>query len=132
MDKEVKITILTENTSGKDGLEPEYGLSMWIEADGTRILFDTGMTGAFASNAEALGIDPSAAVHLVLSHGHIDHTGGVRRAMELCPEVDDHLHPDAAGPEYLAQGAGSALPIGMPGPLSAACTSPARTAIPCS
>ncbi len=116
MSNEVKITILSENTSERDDLAAEYGLSMWIEAEGASILFDTGMAGAFAVNAEKLGIDLSKAVHLVLSHGHFDHTGGIPLALDHAPEVIVHLHPDATNPKYLFGGVGNSLPIGMPGP----------------
>lgn len=116
MSNEVKITVLSENTSARDDLTAEYGLSMWIEADGTNILFDTGMAGAFAANAEKLGIDLSKAVHLVLSHGHFDHTGGIPLALDHAPEVLIHLHPDAANPKHLFGGVGNAPSIGMPGP----------------
>jgi len=116
MNNEVRITVLSENTAERDDLTAEYGLSLWIEADGTRILFDTGMAGVFASNAEKIGIDLSKAVHLVLSHGHFDHTGGVPLALEHAPEALVHLHPDATNPKYLFGGPGNALPIGMPGP----------------
>ncbi|HQG30335.1 MAG TPA: MBL fold metallo-hydrolase [Deltaproteobacteria bacterium] len=116
MAEDVKITILSENTSEKENLAAEYGLSMWIEADGTDILFDTGMSGAFAKNAEVLGIDLSKAVHLCLSHGHFDHTGGVALALEHAPQALVHLHPDAARPKYLSGGANQSMRIGMPEP----------------
>jgi 7,8-dihydropterin-6-yl-methyl-4-(beta-D-ribofuranosyl)aminobenzene 5'-phosphate synthase len=115
MSGEVKITVLSENASERDDLAAEYGLSLWIEADGTSILFDTGSAGAFAANAEKLGIDLSKAVHLVLSHGHFDHTGGISLALDHAPEVILHLHPDATNPKYLFGGVGNSLPIGMPG-----------------
>lgn len=116
MAEDIKITILSENTSAREDLTAEYGLSMWIEADDTCILFDTGMAGAFVQNAEALGIDLSKAVHLCLSHGHLDHTGGLALALEQAPQVLIHLHPDAALPKYLVGEAGRTVPVGMPGP----------------
>lgn len=114
MSEEIRITILSENTTEQEGLTAEYGLSMWIEADGVSILFDTGMAGAFAANAERLGIDLSKAVHLVLSHGHIDHTSGIALALERSPGVIIHLHPDAVNPKYLMGGNGEPVSIGMP------------------
>ena len=48
----MKIYTLIENTTCDDNLACEHGLSLYIEADGQRILFDAGQTGAFADNAE--------------------------------------------------------------------------------
>jgi 7,8-dihydropterin-6-yl-methyl-4-(beta-D-ribofuranosyl)aminobenzene 5'-phosphate synthase len=74
----LKITTLIENMPDKeDKLAFEHGFSAWVELDDKKILFDTGQTGAFAGNAEQLGIDLSEADGVILSHGHYDHTGGV-------------------------------------------------------
>lgn len=118
MSSEIKITVLSENTSMRPDLAAEYGLSLWIEADGKKILFDTGMAGAFEANAEKLGVDLSETVHLVLSHGHLDHTGGIPQALGHAPYALVHLHPDAALPKYFSHGAAGAPPeyIGMPEP----------------
>lgn len=59
------------------------GFSLWLEVEGadgeiTRVLYDFGRGGAILPhNLELLGIDPTAADYLVLSHGHIDHYGGL-------------------------------------------------------
>ena len=74
----LKITTLIENMPDKeDKLAFEHGFSAWVELDDKKFLFDTGQTGAFAGNAEQLGIDFSEADGVILSHGHYDHTGGV-------------------------------------------------------
>jgi len=113
MGEEVRITILSENTSGRQDLSAEYGLSVWIEADGAGILFDTGSAGAFESNAARLGVDLSEAAHLVLSHGHFDHTGGIPLALKHSPRMLIHLHPDSIRPKYLSDGRGKTVYIGM-------------------
>ncbi len=61
----------------------EQGMSLWLELEGldgtvTRLLYDFGRGEAVLPfNLRALGIDPSLADYLVLSHGHIDHYGGL-------------------------------------------------------
>lgn len=73
----LKITTLIENSADKDSdLQHEHGLSFFIEKDGTRMLFDTGQTARFLSNAEKLGADLSALDFIAISHGHYDHSGG--------------------------------------------------------
>ncbi len=63
----------------------EWGLSALVEADGHRILFDTGSgRHTVLRNAEALGIDLATIPTVVLSHHHDDHVGGLlalRRAV---------------------------------------------------
>lgn len=54
MPRHLRITVLMEHRSLSGNLATERGLSLWIEADGVRIPFDTGQGGAFADNARTL------------------------------------------------------------------------------
>lgn len=72
----MKITILTENRTAKRGFLAEHGLSVFIEHNGKKILFDTGQSDVYLHNAKLLGIDLSKTDCIVLSHGHYDHCGG--------------------------------------------------------
>ena len=58
----MKITCLLENTSAREELLPEHGLSLLIQTDTHRILFDMGQTDLFAQNAQKLGIDQAESV----------------------------------------------------------------------
>lgn len=71
------IVTLIENLTYKQGLVAEHGLSLYLETDNKKILFDTGQSGLFMQNAEKLGIHIENIDSLVLSHGHYDHTGGL-------------------------------------------------------
>ncbi len=89
----MKITALTENTSSREDLGSEHGLSLFIETAETKLLFDMGQTGLFAENAEKLGVDLASAELAVLSHGHYDHGGG----LPVFLKKNDHA------PVYLSQ-----------------------------
>ena len=78
-----KITTLVDNVVYDRGLQAEHGLSILVEAGDRKILFDTGASELFIKNARLLGIDLNQVDYLVLSHGHSDHTGGVRHFLEL-------------------------------------------------
>ncbi len=69
------ITLVENLVYGK--LTAEHGLSIYIEHEGNRILFDTGQSDRFLRNAEGLGVDIARVDTLVLSHGHYDHAGGL-------------------------------------------------------
>lgn len=77
---EVKITTLIENRENEHReLKFEHGLSLYIELGDKRILFDTGQTGAFVDNAALLGKDLDQLDYCMISHGHYDHSGGLKR-----------------------------------------------------
>ena len=73
----MKVTILTENKSERDDLVAEEGFCAYIEAGGFKILFDTAIHGGFMANADKLNVDLLKTTHIVLSHGHNDHTKGL-------------------------------------------------------
>lgn len=78
-----KITTLVENCVYGRKLQAEHGLSLYIETSGHRLLFDTGASDLFIRNARLLHIDLQKVDYLILSHGHSDHTGGLRYFLEL-------------------------------------------------
>jgi 7,8-dihydropterin-6-yl-methyl-4-(beta-D-ribofuranosyl)aminobenzene 5'-phosphate synthase len=97
---EIKITTLAENTADL-GFLAEWGLSMFIEADGVKVLFDTGAGIAAVHNAQLLGIDLETVDKIVISHGHRDHTGGLREVlMRVKKPVEVIAHPDIWAPKY--------------------------------
>jgi 7,8-dihydropterin-6-yl-methyl-4-(beta-D-ribofuranosyl)aminobenzene 5'-phosphate synthase len=110
---DLRIAILVDNLV-TDGLLPEHGFSLWIDVGGQQILFDTGQGPALASNASKLNIDCSRADHLVLSHGHYDHTGGLRHVLDQDSEVHVHCHPGVVQPRYSIH-LGISRPVKMPG-----------------
>jgi len=96
----MKITVLMENTACRDDLVCEHGLSLYIEAASKRILFDAGQTGAFADNAEKLGVDLSQVDLCILSHGHYDHGGGLKRFLEVNDHAPIYVSRHAFGDYY--------------------------------
>ena len=75
----MKLTVLVDNNTYIDRyFLGEPGVSYYIEDEGTKILFDTGYSDAFLRNAESMGIDTAKIDKLVFSHGHNDHTRGMR------------------------------------------------------
>jgi 7,8-dihydropterin-6-yl-methyl-4-(beta-D-ribofuranosyl)aminobenzene 5'-phosphate synthase len=63
-------------------LIPEHGFSLYFEQLGKKWLLVTELP-LILKNANTLGIDFSEADHLVLSHVHYDHTGGLKSFLKL-------------------------------------------------
>ena len=74
----MKLTVLVDNNTCIDRyFLAEPALSFLIEAEDKKILFDTGYSNIFISNATKMGISLLDIDQVVISHGHIDHTGGL-------------------------------------------------------
>ena len=96
----MRITSLLENTAAHPLVGAEHGLSLYIETEHHRILFDMGQTDLFARNAEALGVDLSQVDLAVLSHGHYDHGGGLAAFLEINHTAPVYLTETAFLPHY--------------------------------
>ncbi len=91
----VSITILVDNNVIGPRVKSEHGFSIFIEADGRAMLFDTGQSDILIHNARALGIDLTRTEAIVLSHGHYDHVGGLLPVLEIIPgPCPVYAHPD--------------------------------------
>jgi len=77
-----------------------------------QLLFDTGMSSeVLLHNAEALGIDLQQVDHLVISHGHPDHYGGLMGLLEVRrAPLPVSIHADAFLPRYLRLASGQLAP----------------------
>jgi len=100
----VRIVTLSENTA-QAGLIGEWGLSILVETESSRVLLDTGLTTSAVHNAGILGIDLSTIDTIVLSHGHVDHTGGLRDVLSrVRKQVRVVAHPDVWALKYAVYG----------------------------
>ncbi|SPD75155.1 Beta-lactamase domain protein [uncultured Desulfobacterium sp.] len=98
----------------KNSLLAEHGFSSLVTVSrgnqSRKILFDFGFSAMGAAfNADALGVDLSDVEVTALSHGHLDHVGGlselIRRAGRK--EIELIVHPDVfRGPRYSIVGEG--------------------------
>ena len=114
MIENLRITVLAENTVRRADLMAEHGLAYWIEADGHRILFDTGQGMVLRHNCEQLGIHLHKADAVALSHGHFDHTGGLAYVLDCHDGVNLFLHPAALEQKYSREKEPPNRDIGIP------------------
>ena len=77
--RSLRITVLSTMLAGEfAGGIGEWGFAALVEADGRRILFDTGARPeTVLANAKELRIDLTGVSDVVISHNHGDHTGGL-------------------------------------------------------
>jgi 7,8-dihydropterin-6-yl-methyl-4-(beta-D-ribofuranosyl)aminobenzene 5'-phosphate synthase len=97
------ITVLIENTVcniNPSGVNGEHGISLFIETDDNKILFDTGKSGLFYQNAQKLGIDIAEVDYVFISHGHFDHGGGLKQFLAINHKASIYLHHKAFGKHY--------------------------------
>lgn len=97
----MKIITLIENMKADSKeLINENGLSLYIEKDNKRILFDTGRTGNFIINAQKLGVNLESIDAVVISHGHGDHGGGLLDFLKINTKAKIYIKRFALGEHY--------------------------------
>lgn len=74
----MRATVVVDNLRS-GGLAGEWGLCLFLEYRGKKLLLDTGASALFAENADRLGLPLEEADYAVLSHAHYDHANGLER-----------------------------------------------------
>jgi 7,8-dihydropterin-6-yl-methyl-4-(beta-D-ribofuranosyl)aminobenzene 5'-phosphate synthase len=98
----IRIVVLVDNNPYGQGLVEAWGLSVYVEADGVRLLFDAGPDPAvLEANAERLGIDLAKIDFIVISHVHGDHTGGLKLLASIKPGMVVYVPPDESLISYV-------------------------------
>jgi len=85
----IRLSIVFDNYLFRPDLKPLWGFACFIELAGQTLLFDTGSNGrVLLQNMQKMGIDPTRARMLFLSHPHWDHIGGLDSVIEVAPHLE--------------------------------------------
>lgn len=114
METSVKVTVITENSVTKRHLLAEHGLSLLIETGDYKLLFDTGQGLVIEPNLKTLQINLTQINAIALSHGHNDHTGGLKKVLALSGPKPIYGHPGIFDEKYATLTEGGYRPNGIP------------------
>ena len=99
----MRIVVLVDNNTYIDQYYlGEPAACYYIEEDDAKILLDVGYSDVFVQNARKMNIDLKSITHIALSHGHNDHTRGLKFLFSAinAKNIDILAHPDAFCERY--------------------------------
>ena len=112
--------LATDGRIPENTLLAEHGLSLLVKVhlanESHMVLLDAGYNPGTASrNLGYLGMDLKEVEAVVLSHGHMDHTGGLHSVLEgLRENVPVIMHPDGFLPRFMTLPDGNRLTLPRP------------------
>jgi len=97
----LKLTVIYDNDLLRKDLKPDWGFSCLVETnENLKVLFDTGFKPSILiGNMEKLGINPKTINFVVISHPHLDHTGGLKDFLRLNSKAT--VYVPQSFPEFL-------------------------------
>lgn len=111
----MKVITLMENGKISKDLKSAHGLSLYIETEGKKILFDLGPNNKYINNAAKLGVNLEDVDILVISHGHYDHGSGLKKFLMINKKAKVYLSKEAFSKHYKVL-KGLYIPIGIKKP----------------
>lgn len=117
--QDLKITTLAEN-SATSILLGQWGLSFLLEmtdakAKRRKIILDTGKyKPALLHNMKNLNVNLNDLDCIVLSHGHLDHTGTTAEIVKMAGGVKVYAHPHTFLPRFHQDKTGKKRQLGVP------------------
>ena len=79
-------------------------MSFYVETSEHKLLVDLGPSDETIKNAENLGIDLSQVDTVILSHGHYDHSGGIKAFSQINPCAVIYMQKSASDDHYADDG----------------------------
>lgn len=76
-------------------------MSLYVETPNHKILFDLGPNDLFLKNAEKLGVRIDEVDSVIISHGHVDHCGGLGAFLKNNSTAKIYLRPQAVDKHYV-------------------------------
>jgi 7,8-dihydropterin-6-yl-methyl-4-(beta-D-ribofuranosyl)aminobenzene 5'-phosphate synthase len=95
------------------GAIAEHGWAVHLDTGAGRFLWDTGQGAGLLPNAAHFGIDLATLDATLISHHHLDHTGGLKGLLSLSSSVEVYAHPELFKDSYRVE-KGMVSHIGMP------------------
>ncbi len=114
----IHLTVLCENSIDRVipfGLLGEHGFACHLRTPEGEFLFDSGSGTTIMNNAKLLGIDFTKLQGIMFSHGHYDHTGGLKQVLETTKSIPIYAHPDMFS-SHLSKHAGVMRNLGVQWP----------------
>ncbi|NLY81898.1 MAG: MBL fold metallo-hydrolase [Clostridiales bacterium] len=91
----MKLKVLLDNKTETVDVNAEWGLSVLIEADGLKIVYDLGTTDMVMDNAKVMNVNMEDVDAVAISHGHFDHTGGIPAFCKVNKKAKIYIHKNA-------------------------------------
>jgi len=99
----IKLQFLSDNRKVDDIFETEHGLSVYLETDEYKCLLDTGASDIYIRNAQKLGIDLAEVDYVFISHGHIDHIGGLASFFKINTKAQFIISENALDKQFFSK-----------------------------
>jgi len=112
----VKITTLVDDYCFRGKLLGEHGLAILLETLHGKVLFDTGQGMVLRHNILTLNVNFSDISAIAISHGHNDHTGGLKEALAIigADEMPVYAHEGIFRQRKKENERGELVPTGIP------------------